>query len=130
MTETKKVQTEYGTAEIEVVECNSCGNTVGKDDAAAFTIGDREGWACQHCVNEGPISFPKRVQEWRFPRAENGRGGYKSFFFYILFAVIILPIGTIIGFHSDAEQFMKGYATASATYIIYGLMAVGVWWFL
>lgn len=55
---TKTVQTAYGETTIEVVECDSCGAEVAKDDALEFTLGEREGRACEHCYDSGPISFP------------------------------------------------------------------------
>lgn len=57
----KTVDTPYGETTIEVVECDSCGNTVSKDDTVEFTLGDRTGRACKHCYDEGPVSFPERV---------------------------------------------------------------------
>jgi len=58
---TETVQTTYGDVEIDVVDCDSCGNRVAKDDTVEFTIGDREGRACSHCESEGPVSFPTRA---------------------------------------------------------------------
>jgi len=60
MSDTETVQTTYGDVEIDVVDCDSCGNRVAKDDTVEFTIGDREGRACRHCEGEGPVSFPTR----------------------------------------------------------------------
>jgi len=61
MTDTETIQTAYGDVEIETVDCDSCGQTIGKDDANEFTLSDREGHACDHCVDNGPISFPPTV---------------------------------------------------------------------
>ena len=61
MTETQEVQTRFGEVQIETVECDSCENTIAKEDAHEFTLGDREGHACSHCVDDGPISFPPSV---------------------------------------------------------------------
>jgi hypothetical protein len=130
MTETKQVQTEYGIAEIEVVDCDSCGNTVGKEQAKQFIIGDKEGWACEHCEQNGPISFPEKVQEWALPKSKEDRGEDMGLFFFLFFAVITLPLGTVAGFMEGEDQFLQGYATASATYIVYGAIALGLWWFL
>jgi len=130
MTETKTVETEYGTAEIEVVDCDSCGNTVGKEQATQFTIGDREGWACEYCEKNGPLTFPEKVREWALPEEEMDRSKNMGLFFFLFFAVIILPLGTVAGFSKSQNQFIKGYATASATYIFYGSIVLGLWWFL
>ena len=67
MSKTETVHTEYGEVSIETVECDSCGNTIAKDDAQDFRMGDRHGYACSHCVDEGPISFPEKAREWAMP---------------------------------------------------------------
>ena len=64
MTKTKTVVT---TEEVEMVECDSCGQDIEKKEAHYFMIrnskskddciGQTNGWACEHCV-ENPISFP------------------------------------------------------------------------
>jgi len=60
--DTHTAATAYGEVEIEVVECASCGTTVARDSAEPFTIGEepvvREGWACEHCADDGPAGFP------------------------------------------------------------------------
>jgi hypothetical protein len=60
--DTHTAATAYGEVEIEVVECASCGAEVAKGDAEPFTIGEdpivREGWACEHCADDGPAAFP------------------------------------------------------------------------
>lgn len=57
-TTTQTVETAHGTVEYETVACDSCGQEIHEDDAREFTIGDREGVACEHCVDEGPAEFP------------------------------------------------------------------------
>lgn len=60
--DTHTAATAYGEVEIEVVECASCGTTVARDSAEPFRIGDpvvREGWACEHCTDDGPADFPR-----------------------------------------------------------------------
>jgi len=69
MTETKTIVT---TEEIEMVECDSCGQEIEKKEAHYFKIkyfkyenskyqrkssGQTDGWVCKHCV-ENPINFP------------------------------------------------------------------------
>jgi hypothetical protein len=64
MTKTKTVVT---TEEVEVVECDSCGQEIEKKEAHCFMVkntkykhdssGQTEGWACENCV-ESIVSFP------------------------------------------------------------------------
>jgi len=65
--ETHTVDTIYGEAEIEVVECSSCETEIAKAEAEPFTNGKgedkREGWACDHCASEGPADYPIAEQE-------------------------------------------------------------------
>lgn len=63
-THTETVQTEYGDveAEIELVECDSCGADVRADNATEFTIGQRSGWACHHCADVGPAGYPAKIR--------------------------------------------------------------------
>jgi len=74
MTKTKTIHHEYGEKEIEVVECDSCGQEVAKDESYAFlmtkghswVVGgniDVDGWACEHCA-ENPISYPVILGEF------------------------------------------------------------------
>lgn len=60
--ETHTVDTIYGEAEIEVVECSSCETEIAKAEAEPFKIGkgddERTGWACEHCASEGPADYP------------------------------------------------------------------------
>lgn len=62
MTKTKTVeeQTIHGSIEYSVVECDSCGQDVMEDEANEFVIGDREGYACDVCKDEGPVGFPEK----------------------------------------------------------------------
>lgn len=141
MTETKKVETEFGTAEIEVVECDSCGNKVGKEEAKRFAIGERvpnprindaevNGWACEYCLDNGPLSFPQKVRNWTFPTEEKSSSDSDGLTFFIPFAFLMLPIGTIAGFNENENQFVKGYSVASITYIFYLTVIFSLWWFL
>ena len=114
MVETKAIETEYGTTEIEVVECDSCGNTVGKEEAKEFTIADREGWACEYCAENGPLSFPEKVREFALPSDGDG-----DTLFFILFSPALLPAITVTGLFTPDDKFAEGYAIASLTYIIY-----------
>ena len=55
---TKTTPTPYGEIEFETVECDSCGDELLEKNAKEFTIGDREGLACEYCTENGPIDFP------------------------------------------------------------------------
>lgn len=117
-TRTKEVSTEYGTTTIEITDCDSCGNTVAKDEAVEFTIGDRSGHACEYCANNGPINFPERVIEFSLP-SENGESGIV----WLVLAVILAPIfATPIFADSILENedyFADGY--------VFGVLAVLLW---
>jgi hypothetical protein len=58
--QTETVETAYGDVEVDLAECDSCGNQVRVEDTVEFTIGDREGLACKYCRDEGPMSFPEK----------------------------------------------------------------------
>jgi len=120
---TQTAETVHGSVEYETVECASCGNETVKDDAKDFQIGDREGKACEHCYKEGPISFPEKAREWVLPD-----DGEETFPFFLVFAVLVLPMATLVGFHPNANDFTKGYATAVTTILLYTLGALGLWW--
>lgn len=60
-TQTETVETAYGSVDVELAECDSCGNRVRADKTVPFEIGDREGRACEHCRDEGPMSFPEEM---------------------------------------------------------------------
>jgi hypothetical protein len=72
--DTHTAATAYGEVEVEVVECSSCGAKVARDSAEPFTIGEdpivREGWACEHCADDGPAGFP--VDQMSDPEASLG----------------------------------------------------------
>lgn len=55
---TETVETVHGEVEVEVADCDSCGNTAKAEDMVKFHIGDREGLACRICEDEGPVEFP------------------------------------------------------------------------
>jgi len=106
----KTVDTPYGETTIEVVECDSCGNTVSKDDTVEFTLGDREGRACEHCYDSGPVSFPEGVLKKRdFSR----RLGIS---YILLFPIFLIPTlsGSIRG---DKKH----------SYVMLGIIATLVW---
>jgi len=94
-TQTETIETRYGSVDIETVECDSCGQQIGKEQANEFTLGDRDGHACDHCVDEGPISFPPSVDIQGKPRESIG--------FSIVLWPIILFMG-LVRFAWDGED--------------------------
>jgi len=86
MTQTETVYTAHGEVEYEIVECDSCGDSVRKTNAQRYYIGDvrrtrlkfghrqvrfdkktpAKGWACEYCRENGVVGFPhppSRVKE-------------------------------------------------------------------
>jgi len=102
---TKTVQTPYGDTTIEVVECDSCGAEVAKDDALEFTLGDRKGWACEHCYETGPIGFPEKVREWTLPTDVSGRSSAPYIALYPMFVFFV----ALDSMHEDNDLFANGY---------------------
>ena len=118
MSQTKTVQTAYGDVDVEVVECDSCGNTIGKDEAREFTLGEREGYACEHCVDEGPISFPDRFGSLDMGHAESG-----GFLLFLLWAPIIIPLTMLFTpFENDKSEAMRGGMWVAWSITIYAVL--------
>jgi len=113
----KTVDTPYGETTIEVVECDSCGNTVSKDDTVEFTLGDRTGRACEHCYDSGPVSFPEKVIEWTYPSREVD-GNTVTLPLHTMFYPIVAPVHIIYAFKHNNE-FVQGNAT--------GIISTLVW---
>ena len=82
----KSVSTPYGETTIDVIECDSCGNEVALDETVEFTLGDREGRACQHCYEEGPVSFPNMII------TEGPESTFEIVIVAILFPIFLLPV--------------------------------------
>jgi len=132
--ESHTVSTQYGETTIDVYECDSCGNTVAHENTVKFTLGDREGRACEHCADTGPIGFlerivnwslPKRVVNWSFskdkePDEESG------VVLFIVLAPIVLPLATIVGFR-DGPPFIQGYAMAVLTLLVWVFLPLAVY---
>lgn len=118
------VNTQFGEATVEIYECDSCGTDVAYENTVPFTIADREGRACEHCAETGPIGFPQRTIEWVLPRDEStsAEEGLGLFFFA---APIILPVATFVGFR-NGPQFTQGYATAVVTLLLWVLLPLGI----
>ena len=113
-TQTEAVETVYGSVNVETVTCDSCGETMLKDDANDFSIGDREGHACDYCVREGPISFPERVREYALPRDEDG-----EFWMYVITAPALCLIVVSEALFTDVGEFASGYFIAIVSVILW-----------
>jgi hypothetical protein len=119
----KTIPTEYGETTIEVVECSSCGAEVAKTDAEQFTLGNHSGWACEHCTETGPVSFPERAREFGLgPHPYGGSVVWDVMFFpgtaglTVLFASFV-PIDP----NDTEDMWLQGYAVA-----IYGMLVWGL----
>ena len=118
MSQTKTVQTTYGDVEVEVVECDSCGNTISKDEAREFTLGNREGHACEHCVDEGPISFPSKYGSLDMGKTDEGR--FPRFLFW---APVDIPLVMIFGpFENDMTDGMRWIMWVAWAMTIYAVI--------
>jgi len=118
-TKTKTVQTEYGDVEIDVVECDSCGIDVRKDKAKDFNIGQREGYACEMCEQNGPVSFPESTV--------NGFDGIDWFI------IANYPVGVLLGVvfvlregSAALTNEGKGFITAILGTILWTCIVIGL----
>lgn len=119
-TRTKEVSTEYGTTTIQITDCDSCGNTVAKDETVEFTIGDRSGHACEYCANNGPINFPERVVEWSLPTDNYGNTSIAIVVFIMFAPFFFIPTFFEAMFtEKKMDYFSDGY--------IYGIFAMILW---
>lgn len=127
MSQTETVHTKYGEVSIETVECDSCGNTIATEDAHRFAMGEgtvhgfedaeRHGYACEHCVNEGPAGFPSKVRKCLWDEENE-----------ILFSIMFWPVFTVFSISDPGNDFGRGYALSSLGAIVYGLLIAGVVW--
>jgi len=115
------VQTQYGEATIKTYECDSCGNRVAYENTVEFSIGDRDGRACEHCEQNGPISFPERVREWALPK-DGAVDNEWSVVPYTLLFPLFAPVLLIDGLHTDGDVFSSGYATALISTVVWCLV--------
>ena len=122
MTDMKTIQTAYGDVEIETVDCDSCGQTIGKEDARRFGLTSEEqapnvrinetercGYACSHCVDEGPISFPPSVDI-----AIKGHSAEMPLTFILMWPVFMIPtlVTTVFDDNKPAKEFTVGSVAA------------------
>lgn len=125
MTEqTKTIETAYGETSITIVECDSCGAEVAKDDAERFEIGDRSGWACPHCVDDGPVSYPARVK---------GRYGLPEFAVTVVAFPLVALIGLLDPFIETAvdkstQKYWTGISMTIWAFVLWAFAATVVWW--
>ena len=128
MSQTQTITTEYGDVQVETVECDSCGNTIARDAAHEFTIGSRDGHACDYCVENGPISFPEKVYRLTTPTDElpSPHDADLGLLFHLGVAPLILPIQTFLGVY-DGNEFEQGYATAIITILLWVGVPLLIW---
>jgi len=121
---TKTAETVHGSIEYQTIECDSCGNETVVDDAKDFQIGDREGKACEHCYQNGPISFPEKVKNKARDRITQGDGD-------MTFGVLAFPLTAFIFIiMANRQDWQRGYALASLGAILWFALAFGLWWLL
>ena len=60
---TETVDTRFGQVTVDVVDCDSCEETVKFDDSHDFIINDKKGHACNICFDTGPLKFPKEHKQ-------------------------------------------------------------------
>lgn len=123
---TKTVQTIHGDVEVQLTECDSCGNEVRVEETVPFQLGSREGVACkEYCVENGPLNFPsKRLRDYY-----DGFGGEDSSFLWILvWTPIIIPITMVMGpVDSDAPKEVNVYSATCWCIFIWTLLVFGFW---
>ena len=118
------VETVYGSVEVDTVECESCGETILREDGYRFgmstnphkKINDSKynGYACEHCASVGPASFPERLREYALPRGENG-----LFWGYVITAPALCPIVVSEALFTDVDEFYSGYFIAIVSVILW-----------
>ena len=124
------VETVYGSVEVGTVECDSCGETILRDDAYRFRMGppsnkgmssvEYNGYACEHCASVGPASFPERVF------SSDGDQPLFTFFDHSLFALLYPLTGfSLIGLlltdsHIRSDTFAKAYVSSFIGALFWG----------
>jgi hypothetical protein len=112
-TDTYEVETQFGPAEIETYECDSCGNRVAYENTVTFSIGEREGRACEHCEETGPVSWPQKTLDFLKVDIDYGMA---------IFGVLFTPLALLVIFEkalSEDEDFEQG--------ILFGWLVMIVW---
>lgn len=99
--------TPHGDIKYEVVECSSCGEEVRKKHATEFTLGDRDGWACDWCTENGPIEFRHRG-------AKTEGTGLAFTLFFALFWPLLFPLAIW-----DRDNLALYYLAGSAGAVLY-----------
>lgn len=122
---TKTIQTEYGDATIDVYDCDSCGNTVAYEDTVEFTIGNRDGRACSHCRDEGPLSFPEKVTSWAFEDPD----GY-SLILEFIFTPLCIPFTVPCLLDEPTSEigwYEKGYVVGALSTLVWTVATLLLW---
>ena len=123
---TETVHSEYGEVEVEVVDCDSCNNTVAKEDTVPFTIGDRDGLACRHCEREGPVSFPRKVLDWGLHRLGTDPDGDPIIAaFFAPWLYFLLGLFGLLG--EEDLEFYNGFGWATITYFSWAVIFILIW---
>jgi len=130
MSEKQTAVTAHGEVEYEVVKCDSCGNMVLPENTAEFTIGDREGVACEHCVDEGPASFPgSTYNKLLYPYSRTNET-YTLWWHVLILPLMVILTPLLIG--DDVSDYAQGHGMAIMSVLIWAcaLGAVLAWWFV
>jgi len=123
MTDTR-TKTELRTVEVEVQDCDSCGNEAPVEEMAPFTIGEREGVACPHCVDEGPVEFPSRTVKSTIralAQGENDKDVAEDLFLAVIFPVST-PIALLMALNGELNNRGFGYLSG----VLGALLWVGI----
>jgi len=123
------VETVYGSVEVGTVECDSCGETILRDDAYRFRMGppsnkgmssvEYNGYACEHCASVGPASFPERVVS-----SEEDKVGLREPLMLTVFYPIVSPMISFLTLVDDPlkNDVASGYAYAFIGMVLWGLL--------
>lgn len=125
MTDVETIQTPYGEVEFQTVECDSCGESIRKENAQRFLIGDIHrtrtkfnrrvvhfkkdcnpvvGWCCEYCRDAGPIDYPyltvpdrvKRALKWYFYDSHGLLSARGILTIAIGLAIVLTAIGSFL----------------------------------
>lgn len=130
---TATIESEYGSHEIDVVECDSCGNTVAPEEAKPFTLDEEAGHACEHCVEEGPIGFDIKDDAFlRYHPYSDELGSKKQVLLYLGLSPVILVLLMLFTPFYDVEDDpgaeIKLLGLTGWGLFLWVTVFVGVWW--
>jgi len=123
------VETVYGSVEVDTVECDSCGDTILKDEAYRFGMDtspnkrmndvEYNGYACEHCADMGPVSFPDKIVSSDADSVSLGQALMLTVLFPIASPIISLAI-LMDGPHKN--DVASGYAYSFIGLVLWGLL--------